>query len=143
VPIYRFRCEPCGDFEEWFSIHVEAVMECPDCGRPTKKVMTVPHTSVFAGHGKQEVANRVWAESALEKDLPAYKELRRQGLQPPRIDGSHILARDATDPIDVEMGKKAFVDKSSYNRAREINASLAESSREGFAAELGKARRGA
>jgi hypothetical protein len=40
-----------------------------------------------------------------EADMPAYKRLRRNGIQPPRIDDSAALESRATDQFEVEMGK--------------------------------------
>lgn len=43
-------------------------------------------------------------DDQLAKDRDAYKRLRREGLQPPHVGGSAALERDATMPIEVEMG---------------------------------------
>lgn len=37
-----------------------------------------------------------------DKDMPAYKRLRRQGLQPRQIDGSSILEKHATERWQIE-----------------------------------------
>ena len=44
-------------------------------------------------------------EDQWSRDMDAYKELRRQGLQPRRIDGADELAATASDPLEVEMGR--------------------------------------
>ena len=44
-------------------------------------------------------------EKRWNKDMPAYKALRAQGLQPPRIDGSAELASKAETRFEVESGK--------------------------------------
>lgn len=52
------------------------------------------------GNGEAtEAREKRWA-----KDMPAYKELRAQGLQPPRIDGSAELAARAETRFEVETG---------------------------------------
>jgi hypothetical protein len=38
------------------------------------------------------------------RDMDAYKRLRRDGLQPPQIDGSRVLETHAELPKQVEMG---------------------------------------
>lgn len=43
-------------------------------------------------------------EKRWQKDMPAYKALRAQGLQPPRIDGSAELAARAETRFEVESG---------------------------------------
>ena len=146
MPNYTWRCQLHGDWEEWRSIHESTIPPCPeDCGLSIKQVMTSPRISIYATpHKGTEVRHRDASDKRLTADLTAYKALRHQGYQPPKIDGSAILQRDATDPIDIQMGAKAFVDKSSYQKAREVTQALAESSREGdFAKEYGKAKRGA
>lgn len=140
MPTYRFRCPTHGDHDEWRSIHDATVVLCDICAAPLQRVMTPPRISVYATPHKGAEAKRIDAGDArLNEDLPAYKALRRQGYQPPSVDGSAILQRDATDQLDITMGKKAFVDKHSYEKAREVQQALAESAREGsFASEYGK-----
>lgn len=43
-------------------------------------------------------------DDKLTRDREAYRRLRRDGLQPPHVNGSADLERDATMPIEVEMG---------------------------------------
>ena len=43
-------------------------------------------------------------ERSWHKDMDAYKRLRRDGLQPPHIDGARELEQKATDRIQVETG---------------------------------------
>ena len=52
------------------------------------------------------------------KDMPAYKALRAQGLQPPRIDGSAELAARAETRFEVESGKVM------PGKAKEIDTAL-------------------
>lgn len=40
-----------------------------------------------------------------DEDMAAYKRLRQDGLQPPRIDNCKVLERHAEHPKQVEMGK--------------------------------------
>lgn len=40
-----------------------------------------------------------------DEDMAAYKRLRADGLQPPRIDDCKVLERHAEHPKQVEMGK--------------------------------------
>lgn len=42
---------------------------------------------------------------ALGADLVAYRALRRQGFQPPRIDGSYDLTRRATSEAEIRLGQ--------------------------------------
>ncbi|MBD1920817.1 zinc ribbon domain-containing protein [Microcoleus sp. FACHB-831] len=39
MPIYDFRCETCGDFEEWRSMSESSnPMVCPSCDRFAKRI---------------------------------------------------------------------------------------------------------
>ena len=40
-----------------------------------------------------------------DRDMPAYHELRKQGLQPPQIDGSDELSAKAETNFEIERGK--------------------------------------
>lgn len=44
-------------------------------------------------------------ERKWDKDMPAYKRLRQDGLQPKQIDGSYVLERNARHEREVEMGR--------------------------------------
>lgn len=50
----------------------------------------------------KEVAAR---EKRWDRDMPAYKRLRDQGLQPKQIDGSADLERDASTRFEIESGQ--------------------------------------
>lgn len=44
-------------------------------------------------------------EARWERDMPAYRRLRENGLQPPQIDGCHKLEAEAKVPEHVTMGR--------------------------------------
>lgn len=44
-------------------------------------------------------------ERQWQRDMGAYKEMRRQGLQPNHIDGCHKLQNEATTVAEVETGR--------------------------------------
>lgn len=46
-----------------------------------------------------------YKEQRWEKDMRAYKNLRQDGLQPPRIDGSYVMERSAKNAREVTMGR--------------------------------------
>lgn len=68
--------------------------------------------------GGQEAATVNARESRWARDMGAYRELRRQGMQPRQIDGSDRLAATASDRIEVEMGH-VFKTKGQLAAARE------------------------
>lgn len=51
-----------------------------------------------------EAAGSVAMEGRWDKDMPAYKRLRRDGLQPPHIDGCAELEAKAETPTQVQTG---------------------------------------
>lgn len=59
------------------------------------------HTIQFAGRGK---SSQSAMEARWEKDMPAYHRLRRNGLQPPHIDGCAQLEGRAGSQMEIEMG---------------------------------------
>lgn len=64
------------------------------------KAATVRVAPTATGSPEARAHSRV--EAGWERDMPAYKRLRRQGLQPPRIDGSAERESRAETRIDVE-----------------------------------------
>ena len=44
-------------------------------------------------------------ERKWDKDMRAYKNLRRDGLQPKKIDGSYVVERTAKNEREVAMGR--------------------------------------
>lgn len=54
-----------------------------------------------------KVAEIVKTERGWNKDMDAYKRLRREGLQPKQIDGSSILEKHATQKWQIEGAAKA------------------------------------
>lgn len=49
-----------------------------------------------------EVGETKARESRWQKDMPAYKRLRKQGLQPRQIDGCSVLEKHATEKWQIE-----------------------------------------
>lgn len=52
-----------------------------------------------------EAAFHTAREAQWDRDMPAYKRLRQDGLQPPRIDGAAELESRAAHKTQVEMGQ--------------------------------------
>lgn len=48
---------------------------------------------------------QTYREKKLVMDMRAFKSLRDDGLQPPRVDGSYVLERNAKDKLEVELGR--------------------------------------
>ena len=59
------------------------------------------YRSIKWSHGptQHDLTERQWS-----RDMPAYKSMRQQGLQPPSIDGAADLATRATSTFEIETG---------------------------------------
>lgn len=64
-------------------------------------------------------------EKRWEKDMPAYKRLREDGLQPAHIDGSARMESTATDAIEISAGRN--YDKRTVGVLKEIKTIQKES----------------
>lgn len=132
MPSYANRCAEHGDWMEWRSIHDDAKPLCPECGQVASVVMVPPLISIDALPNRSPDAKRQIAlDHQWEKDLPAYKALRKDGLQPRGIDGCHQIEAQATDSLEVSMGRKIPADK--RNLALEANQEIKENQRQGNA----------
>lgn len=54
---------------------------------------------------KDDVLASTVREKRWERDMAAYKRLRKDGVQPPQIDGSALRERQGVDTFDVEERK--------------------------------------
>lgn len=80
----------------------------PGCDLPYGRHMSFGISSAaLPTRGGASVAERTVAEKQLSRDLDAYKALRRDGLQPPQIDGADRLTVEARCEEHVTMGTKA------------------------------------
>lgn len=79
--------------------HPEYVEGCFGCKISTVQLSTGAANSNPA---RKAVAAR---EARWNRDMPAYKRLRDQGLQPPRIDGCADLERDSSTRFEIESGQ--------------------------------------
>lgn len=57
MPIYEYECENLHRFEKWQSIKDDALTECPDCGKPVRKIFH-PAGIIFKGSGWYITDNR-------------------------------------------------------------------------------------
>lgn len=69
-----------------------------DCKCFKRKLQSVQFANVMPP------PERLW-DKRLEKDLPAYDRMRRQGLQPPSTKGAAELEQRANTQLEVGLGK--------------------------------------
>ncbi|MGD1918055.1 MAG: FmdB family zinc ribbon protein [Pleurocapsa sp.] len=50
MPLYEYRCNPCGEFETWRSMaEYNAPMNCPECNQTATKIFSVPNINLNSG----------------------------------------------------------------------------------------------
>ena len=50
MPLYEYRCNPCGEFEAWRSMaEYDAPINCPDCDRSAIKIFSAPNVNLNSG----------------------------------------------------------------------------------------------
>lgn len=80
------------------------------CGKPCRcstyreHLLSVGIAASAMPTRRGEVVDFLTRERALAKDADAYRRLRKEGLQPKGVDGSHRLEARADRAIEVETG---------------------------------------
>ncbi|MGL5944186.1 MAG: FmdB family zinc ribbon protein [Waterburya sp.] len=50
MPLYEYRCNPCGEFEAWRSLaEYNAPMNCPECSQVATKIFSAPNINLNSG----------------------------------------------------------------------------------------------
>ena len=51
MPLYEYRCNPCGEFEAWRSMaEYNVPMNCPNCDRTAPKILSAPNINLNSGN---------------------------------------------------------------------------------------------
>lgn len=126
MPRYDYICRDEEKvFEVVQSFRDEALTACPDCnGAVTKYYGSVNFSPSSMPTRSSDAATRNAHERQLEKDLPAYKRLRDEGMQPKSTVGAAELETRATTKYEVETG--TLVDKYIAKRADESKTFMSE-----------------
>lgn len=74
-------------------------MSCPKGCCPDYKTH-IRRVNVGGFPTQTTLTERKW-----DKDMPAFKRLCDDGLNPPRIDGAYVMERSATEKREIEMGR--------------------------------------
>ena len=82
-------------------VHPEYVEDCFMCKISTVSAGTGTN---ITGKGAKEAEFSRKMEARLEKDRPAYKAMKKQGLQPARLTGAHELMTKAETSYEIESG---------------------------------------
>jgi hypothetical protein len=86
------------------------------CARGCCESQAAHYRSLSVAPRMLEVGRPHQRDAALEYDRVAYKALRRQGYQPPKIDGSYDLCRRATSEAEIRLGQ--VIDEKDARRKR-------------------------
>lgn len=68
----------------------------PDCYGCKIQSITIAPSAMPTRNGGQTAVDTNARDARWARDMPAYKRLRRDGLQPPTIDGSARLEQELT-----------------------------------------------
>lgn len=50
MPLYEYRCNPCGEFEAWRSMaKYNAPINCPECNQAATKIFSAPNINLNSG----------------------------------------------------------------------------------------------
>lgn len=87
-------------------------------------------------------AERRRKDTALSYDMAAYKALRRQGYQPPRLEGSYDLCRRATSEAEIRLGQVISDDGTKKRKGTGLMEAMTEISDKGMTGEVPEKGRG-
>ncbi|ELS05463.1 putative regulatory protein, FmdB family [Xenococcus sp. PCC 7305] len=79
MPLYEYRCNPCGEFEVWRSLaEYNAPMNCPDCDQVAQKMVSAPSINLNSGSlsaiaRSQSSEPRLVKSKHLEPTKPRYQ----------------------------------------------------------------------
>ena len=69
MPLYEYRCNPCGEFEAWRSLaEYNAPTNCPNCDQPAQKIFSAPNINLNSG--SLSAISRKSSEPRLVKQEP-------------------------------------------------------------------------
>lgn len=146
MPTYRWRCTAttnqimAHEWDAWQSIKDDSVPVCPTCGATAVKVLTPPNISVWATPNKGGQAKYdMDREARFDKDGPAYRRLRHDGMQPKSIERCARIEQGAETKLEVEMGKR--IPKERRTEVLEVHQELQER-RPGIPGQVGDVVRG-
>jgi len=109
MPRYDYRCRQCGSVEEvTHGFTEDPEIRCFDCGlemvRRIGQVNIAPSATPSRSLGSIDFEATKTAEKAKDADMNAYRRLRRDGVQPPAINGSAKLEAKAETTHEVNSG---------------------------------------
>lgn len=108
MPRYDYRCRICGEVEEvTHGFHDNEDVMCVGCDQPMGKLVSdvnVAPSVTPSRSGVVDLEATKSAEREKDRDMAAYKRLRKDGVQPPSINGSAQLEAKAENSYEVNSG---------------------------------------
>lgn len=144
MPTYMYLCRKSHRTEVWRSIHTKDLKhyECDQCGGDADLVFSSPAIAADALPNKRHGVRAIEAtERQWDVDMPAYKRLRSEGLQPRSVDGAAMVESQAQHPLEIDMGRPLGKEKD-IRRAQEISSELLGQDVTKTGSQLGKIKRG-
>ena len=83
---------------------MEGCGRCFKCREGRGCIRTVSFAAASMPNRKPETVRINRTEAQWDKDMPAYKRIRQNGVQPKRIDNAAELETRANDQFEIEMG---------------------------------------
>lgn len=108
MPTYNMKCQSCDleyqvtqsihdELETWHQIHPDQYHTCG----PAVQVFSPP-TIFGVGPSGRAAAMKDASAKARERDVEAYRRLRKNGVQPPQVSDSAEIEARANETIEVE-----------------------------------------
>jgi len=117
MPTYQYRCQTCGEeYETHQTFHEDPLTHCAGvCDGTVNRVFNAANV-ILKGEGFYSTdhgttAGLAGAEKQQTKDMDAYKRLRKEGHQPPMIQGSSDLEKKASTGFEIDSGQAIKNDK--------------------------------
>lgn len=94
MPIYDYECPQCGRFEKMQRITEEALVDCPACGQPVKRLISKNVGIMFKGAGFYNTD--IKAAKAQARELNKERQKDNQAILDSDIKG-YVSQSDKTD----------------------------------------------
>lgn len=83
MPLYDFRCDPCGEFDAWQTLaELDQPMPCPTCQTAAKRLLSAPNISLSSS--KLRAMDRQASEPRIVKRDRIPTPPRHQASKNPR-----------------------------------------------------------
>ena len=128
MPRYDYKCKRCSNVEEIIhGFHDEHSYHCAECGLEMYKSISDVNLAPSAMPSRNSTIDFTATkqkEKAKDQYMAAYKRLRKDGMQPPAINGSAHLEKHAEINHEVTAGRVFSSDAGRKRSASLLNDTL-------------------